>query len=71
MNIESIEEIVDVLGLRSLKEHQRKAVTAFMSGSDVFTLSTGHRKSVIFAILPILFDTVKGRHVSSYRDRIL
>ena len=63
----AIEESVDVLGLRSLKEHQRKAVTAFMSGSDVFVaLPTGYGKSVIFAILPILFDKVKGRHVSSY-----
>ena len=63
----AIEESVDVLGLRSLKEHQRKAVTAFMSGSDVFVaLPTGYGKSVIFAILPILFDKVKGRHVSFY-----
>lgn len=57
----AIEESVAVLGLESLKEHQMEAVTAFMSGSDVFVaLPTGYGKSIIYAILPLLFDKVKG-----------
>ena len=52
----AIEESVAALGLESLKEHQRKAITAFVLGNDVFVaLPTGYGKSIIYAILPILW----------------
>ena len=60
---QALEESVAALGLTSLKEYQRKAIAAFVSGSDVFVaLPTGYGKSVIYAILPVLFDKVKGMH---------
>lgn len=49
------------LGLR-LKDKQFDAIRLFCSGSDVFvSLPTGYGKSVIYGILPLVFDKLKGR----------
>ena len=50
-----------LLGFEKLKDKQVKAVKAFVSGSDVFvSLPTGYGKSVIYAVLPPVFDTLRG-----------
>ena len=49
------------LGYDKLKDRQIEAVKAFVGGSDVFvSLPTGYGKSVIYAVLPTVFDTLRG-----------
>ena len=45
-----------------LKDKQKEAVEVFMKGNDTFvSLPTGYGKSIIYAILPLAFDHLKGR----------
>ena len=54
-------EVVRTMGLQTLKPKQKEAVMAFLAGSDVFvTLPTGYGKSIIYAVLPGVFDRLKG-----------
>ena len=49
------------LGLESLKEKQVEAITEFAQGHDTFvSLPTGYGKSVIYGILPYVFDNLNG-----------
>jgi len=49
------------MDLIPLKAKQLEALRAFMSGRDSFVvLPTGYGKSVIFAVLPLLFDKMLG-----------
>lgn len=44
-----------------LKEKQREALLAFCEGKDVFvSLPTGYGKSIIFALLPMVFNILNG-----------
>ena len=43
----------------SLKEEQREVITNFVQGKDVFAvLPTGFGKSLCYACLPFIFDTI-------------
>ena len=43
-----------------LKEKQREAVLGFCQGRDVFvSLPTGYGKSIIYAVLPMVFNILK------------
>ena len=54
-------EVSEELGFPSLKVKQKEAVRAFVKGNDTFvSLPTGYGKSVIFAILPMVFDKLLG-----------
>ena len=58
----AIEEVTRLMGLNALKSKQTEGLLAFVSGKDTFvTLPTGYGKSVIFAVLPLLFDKLLGR----------
>ncbi len=49
------------LGYDSLKAEQELAITSFIRGNDVFvSLPTGYSKSLCFALLPLVFDMLKG-----------
>ncbi len=49
------------LGYDSLKAEQELAITSFIRGNDVFvSLPTGYSKSLCFALLPSVFDMLKG-----------
>ena len=49
------------LGYKSLKDKQVEAVCSFTEGNDVFvSLPTGYGKSTIYAILPFVFDKIRG-----------
>ena len=53
--------VVQTKGLQTLKPKQKEAVMAFLAGSDVFvTLPTGYCKSIIYVVLPGVFDRLKG-----------
>lgn len=44
-----------------LKEKQREALLAFCQGRDVFvSLPTGYGKSIIFGLLPMVFNILNG-----------
>ena len=50
------------LGIASLTSDQEKAVCEFAIGRDVFVcLPTGSGKSICYALLPLVFDLVRGR----------
>ena len=52
------------LGYTKLKERQVEAVEAFIKGHDMFiSLPTGYGKSVIYAVLPIVFNFLRGNRV--------
>ena len=45
------------IGVQFLKEKQLEAIHAFLDGRDTFvSLPTGYGKSLIYGILPLLFD---------------
>ncbi len=47
-----------LLGYTSLNE----AICAFIEGCDIFvSLPTGYGKSLIYAILPLVFDKIRGK----------
>lgn len=47
--------------VEGLRAEQDRCVRAFLDGNDVFTcLPTGYGKSLCFAILPHIFDYVRG-----------
>ena len=46
---------------------KEEAVRAFVKGKDVFgILPTGYGKSVIYAILPLLFDFMFGKFLEIF-----
>ena len=48
----------------TLKDKQREAILAFLSGRDVFVaLPTGYGKSYIYGILPLCFDALKSMFI--------
>ena len=57
-NIEkALENAVCMCGITQLKPKQREAMLSFLSGKDVFvTLPTGYGKSIIYGLLPAVFD---------------
>ena len=53
----AIAEVIHLMGLNPLKSKQTESLKAFVSGRDTFVaLPTGYGKSIIFAVLPLLFD---------------
>ena len=49
------------MGLVPLKAKQTEAVLAVVAGKDTFvTLPTGYGKSIIYGVLPLLFDKLRG-----------
>ena len=56
-----LEDVAKELGFPSLKSKQKDAIVAFVLGNDTFvSLPTGYGKSVIFAMLPLVFDKLLG-----------
>ena len=44
-----------------LKDQQKQAIQKFCEGHDVFvSLPTGYGKSMIYGLLPLLFDRLRG-----------
>ena len=58
---ESVEESVREAGYGPLKVKQQEALEAFVFGKDTFVaLPTGYGKSIIYALLPSIFDKLRG-----------
>lgn len=61
-----IRTVATSLGYSSLKGEQELALEAFTSGKDVFvSLPTGFGKSVCYALLPHVFDLIRGTEKTS------
>lgn len=57
----AVRESLQQLQVRALKEKQEEALKSFMEGNDTFvSLPTGYGKSLIYAVLPIAFDKMRG-----------
>ena len=62
----AIDQASRCMGIQELKPKQLAAVESFVSGKDTFVaLPTGYGKSIIFAILPLLFDILFGKPVKT------
>ena len=58
---DAVEEVVRFMSLKPLKQKQREALKAFTSGHDTFVvLPTRYGKSIVFGVLPLLFDKLLG-----------
>ncbi|XP_062521790.1 uncharacterized protein LOC134196591 [Corticium candelabrum] len=58
---EAIEYARKQLGFADLKDKQLLAIKHFVEGSDTFAiLPTGYGKSVIYSLLPVVFDRMRG-----------
>ena len=56
----AVKEILEQIKVH-LKDKQIKAISRFCSGNDVFvSLPTGYGKSLIYALLPLIFDKIRG-----------
>ena len=63
---QAITESGRALGVLQLKSKQFEALNAFLSGRDTFvSLPTGYGKSIIYAVLPLAFDFLKGKSLLS------
>ena len=57
----ALNEAVRELGLSSLKAKQTEAILTIVAEKDTFlSLPTGHGKSIIYGVLPRLFDKLRG-----------
>ena len=57
----AIQRAATLMGYEKLKNEQFNAVSAVLAGKDTFAaLPTGFGKSVIYGILPLAFDELKG-----------
>ena len=55
-----------ILGIE-LKEKQHEAILSFCQGRDVFvSLPTGYGKSVIYGLLPLVFNMLNGKVTIAY-----
>ena len=62
---EVLSRAATMLGYESLKPQQIAVIKAFVSGRDVFAaLPTGYGKSVCFAILSLVFDSLHSSTAS-------
>ena len=54
------------IGIAKLKEKQKEVITYFVEGNDVLAiLPTGYGKSFCFALLPLVFDRLRGEKMAS------
>ena len=57
----AINYAAEAVEIASLKLQQRDAVRTFVLGRDVFVcLPTGYDKSFCYALLPLVFDHLRG-----------
>ncbi len=58
----AVAESASMLG-KELKDKQLEAITSFVEGNDIFvSLPTGYGKSLIYGILPLVFDKLRGEN---------
>ena len=65
MDVESVLRAIGTShGYAEIKDKQRDAMSAFVSGKNVFvSLSTGYGKSFCYQCFPLLFDTLQSHEL--------
>ncbi len=59
------------LGYQKLLDKKVEAVSAFVGGNGVFvSLPTGYGKSAIYAMLPLVFDSQRGKLIININNKI-
>ena len=59
---DAMKRALTVVGVERLKQKQEEALLSFLSGNDTFvSLPTGYGKSIIYGILPVVFDILLGK----------
>jgi len=62
----ALDQATQRMGIQGLRTKQLEAIKEFVPGKGTFVcLPTGYGKSIIFAILPLLFDFLLGKLLSS------
>jgi len=57
----AITEATKEMGIAELKEKQKEAISTLLQGRDTFVaLPTSYGKLLIYALLPPVFDKLKG-----------
>ena len=65
----ALDEVVREAGLTALKPKQFEAIEGIISGKDVFVaLPTGYGKSIIYALLPSLYDKLLGKSINAKKQ---
>jgi len=60
--VSAINEAAVLMKFDPLKSKQLDAIKSFVLGNDTFvSLPTGYGKSVIYAILPVVFNNLLGK----------
>jgi len=58
---DALKQASEQMRIQLIKEKQIEAISSFCSGHDVFvSLPTGYGKSLIYAMLPLIFDKMRG-----------
>ena len=58
---EVLSSVARRFGLERLKPKQQEVISTFVQGRDVLvSLPTGYGKSIIYAALPFVYDSIKG-----------
>ena len=58
---------VETLCYTGLKSKQIEAITEFVKGKDTFVaLLMGYGKSLIYAVLPLVIDSLRGIQLANY-----
>ena len=61
--LQALTDISSELNIR-LKDQQTEGIFRFCQGHDVFVLlPTGFGKSMIYDLLPLLFDKIRGKSI--------
>ena len=64
MNMEAIAFAMEKAGISTLKDKQRECILKFIEGHDVFaSLPTGYGKSLIYGLLPDIFNFIRGMYI--------
>ena len=58
---DALVQALGLIGIEALKAKQEEAILSFLAGNDTFvSLPTGYGKSIIYGILPVLYDLLLG-----------
>ena len=61
MNIDdAVKKVSEDIGVE-FKDKQLEAIKCFCAGHVFVSLPTGYGKSLIYAVLPLIFDRIKGK----------